>query len=386
MNKFKNVFLSLKTRAVAFMKDLPSFFDNYFHSNSFKKLVKEAIRLAAIIAGCFLFSLILILLSSKKPGISLQAFFAGPFKDKDSWAQIIDESLPLIFTGAAVCLMNRAGQCNMFVEGAFFLGAFLAAYLAPLINASSFIIHLTAILVGGCASALVGYIPAKMKASLGINEFVSSLMFNYIVFWIVMYLLSGPCSDPDVADKTKYLEDNMKLAVWDSDTGLSSAILLALIVSLLCFFFLFKTTWGYRLRMTGDNKEFAEYSGINTKHSIVASQVLGAFIAGIGGAIYVLGSSRLYRFEWKALPNYGFDGFVIAIMAGNNPLTVPLASFFLAYLRVGASKMTVLSDVPNQIVYIIQAVIIILFSAQFVFKFFKKKNKATILPLKEGGK
>ena len=85
-----------------------------------------------------------------------------------------------------------------------------------------------------------------------------------------------------------------------------------------------------------------------------------------GGAAFFLGN--YYRFDWKALPNYGFDGFVIAIMANNNPFLVPIASLFLAYLRVGALNMARLGDVPNDVIYMIQAIIIILFGATALFK------------------
>lgn len=355
--------LSLKEKTKAFIK-----------SSSFPVFLNKALRLLIMLGACIVLSVILICICSKNPALALSAFFKGPFEDKDSLAQILDEALPLIFTGAAVCIMNKAGQCNMFVEGGFFAGAFLAAYLAPISPFPSFWIHFFCILAGGGVAAIIGYIPAVMKAHLGINEFVSSLMLNYIVFWIVMYLLDGPCADPDVANKTRYLEDFMKLAVIDSDTGLTWAIFIALFVSVICYVFLQKTIWGYRIRMTGDNIKFAEYSGIKTKRSIISSQVIGAFIAGVGGAVLMLGGARNFRFEWKALPNYGFDGFVIAIMANNNPLLVPLASLFLAYLRVGATKMAVLSDVPNQMVYIIQGAIIILFGAKYAFKLIKAKK------------
>ena len=118
--------------------------------------------------------------------------------------------------------------------------------------------------------------------------------------------------------------------------------------------------------MTGDNPNFAQYVGIRTKSAVVYSQVIGAGVAGFGGAAFFLGN--YYRFDWEALPQYGFDGFVIAIMANNNPFVVPLASFFLAYLRVGALNMARIGDVPNDVIYIIQAIIIILFGATALLK------------------
>ena len=125
--------------------------------------------------------------------------------------------------------------------------------------------------------------------------------------------------------------------------------------------------------MTGNNKQFAAYSGINTKRVVVYSQLIGSGLAGFGGGVYLLGN--YYRFSWKTLPNYGFDGFVIAIMARNNPVLVPLASLFIAYLRVGAQQMSLYTSVQHEVIYIIQGIIIILFGAQFLLDMSLKKKR-----------
>ena len=125
--------------------------------------------------------------------------------------------------------------------------------------------------------------------------------------------------------------------------------------------------------MTGDNPNFAVYSGIKAQSYVTSSQVIGSALAGMGGASFLLGN--YYRFQWASLPNYGFDGFVIASIAGNNPYAVPLAALFLGYLRVGALQVSRLGDIPNEVIYVIQAIIIILFGAQFVLGKMKKGGK-----------
>jgi len=122
-----------------------------------------------------------------------------------------------------------------------------------------------------------------------------------------------------------------------------------------------KTRWGYRIRLTGANAKFAQYSGIDTNAVIVYSQVIGGFIAGLGGSIEILGMYT--RFSWQTLPGYGWDGVIVAILARNNPIFVPVAAFFLAYLRIGADIMSRYSDVPNEFVTLIQGTIIILIAA-----------------------
>ena len=303
---------------------------------------------------------------------TFRQFFLGPVESAYEIGEILLECVPLLFTGTAVCIMNRCGQFNMFVEGSFFLGAFVAGVLAPMLPAGMPFIPLVCLLAAILICGAFGYIPAKMKSKLGVDEFVTSLMLNYIVFWVVMYLLHEVFGDPDTVNKTRYLEDFMKLPFLNEDMRLSSSLLIALAVCLLGGLVLFRTKWGYTIRMTGDNPKFAAYSGLKNQKAVVYSQIMGAMIAGFGGAAFLLGN--YYRFEWTALPNYGFDGFVVAIIAGNNPLSVPFAALFLAYLRVGALQTARMGSVPNELIYVIQAVIIILFGAKTFGQMLKRRG------------
>lgn len=303
----------------------------------------------------------------------MTAFFLGPIEDEYAIAEILREIVPLIFTGVAVSLMVRCGQFNMFVEGAFFGGAFATGVIAPVLGENFLVTPLVAIAAAAILMGMIGYIPAKMKSSLGVNEFVSSLMLNYIVYWIVMYLIHNGLGDPDYVNATLYLEDGMRLPFLNEDIELSSNLILALLAAILGGLFLFKTKWGYALRMTGDNPCFSTYSGVNAGRYVTSSQVIGAGLAGMGGASFLLGN--YYRFQWTSLPNYGFDGFVIASIAGNNPYAVPLAALFLGYLRVGALQVSRIGSIPNEVIYVIQAIIIILFGAQFLMQRKKKGGR-----------
>ena len=341
--------------------------------NTIKNLLTLLFRLAlAVAVAAIVLAGACILMEGDMEEV-MTAFFLGPVEDEYAIAEILREMVPLIFTGVAVSLMVRCGQFNMFVEGAFFGGAFIAGVLAPVLGEHFLITPILAILAAAVAMGAVGYIPAKMKSTLGVNEFVSSLMLNYIVYWVVMYLIHGVAADPDYPNATMYLEDLMRLPLLNEDTELSSNLIIALLVAIASGLFLFKTKWGYALRMTGDNANFAVYSGIRADRYVTSSQVLGASLAGMGGASFLLGN--YYRFQWASLPNYGFDGFVIASIAGNNPYAVPLAALFLGYLRVGALQVSRLGDIPNEVIYVIQAIIIILFGAQFVLSRKKKGGK-----------
>lgn len=337
-----------------------------------RRILKTAVTALAAVAIAVGLLVTACLLIKADVGATLRTFFLTPVQSSYEIGELILEMIPLLFTGTAVCIMNRCGQFNMFVEGGFFLGAFVAGVLAPMLPAQTPLIPLICMLAAALATGILGYIPAKMKASFGVNEFVASLMLNYIVFWVIMYLLHGVCGDPEYVNATRYLEDYMKLPFLNEGIQLSSSVLIALAVAILGGVFLFFTKWGYAIRTTGDNLRFAEYSGIQTKRTIVYSQIIGAMIAGFGGAALLLGN--YYRFTWTSLPNYGFDGFVVAIIAGNNPFFLPFAALFLGYLRSGALQMSRLGALPNELIYIIQAIIIIVFGAK-TFVTLKKRRR-----------
>lgn len=345
----------------------------YFYKPKVQQVLVDILRTFVSLIIALVIGIIIISITSKNPGETIKTLFVAPFQDAYTFGMVITQTVPLIFTGIAVTLMVRGGQFSMIGEGAFFAGAFIAAVVSAKLNLPWFFGPIIAMLFATLVMGIVGYVPAKLKSSLKVDEFVTSLMLNFIIFWVVMYLFNNHFADPDYSSlATPYLEDHQKLSFLSAENEVSIGIVLALVLSLLTYFFLYHTKWGYSIRMTGDNPKFAKYLGINTKRVIVLVQVFGAMIAAFGGATFLLGNS--YRFTWKALPNYGFDGFVVAILAFNHPLLVPISALLLGYLRVGATEMARLSDVPNEIVYIIQALIILLVGGQAFFVRLKRKR------------
>ena len=156
-----------------------------------RRILKTAVTALAAVAIAVALLVTACLLIKADVGATLRTFFLTPVQSSYEIGELILEMIPLLFTGTAVCIMNRCGQFNMFVEGGFFLGAFVAGVLAPMLPAQTPLIPLICMLAAAFAAGILGYIPAKMKASFGVNEFVASLMLNYIVFWVVMYLLHG---------------------------------------------------------------------------------------------------------------------------------------------------------------------------------------------------
>jgi simple sugar transport system permease protein len=155
-------------------------------------------------------------------------------------------------------------------------------------------------------------------------------------------------------------------------TAIHTGVFLAVALIVLSYLFIYKTRAGYEIRVMGQNAKYAKYTGLNVANAIILSQVLGGAIAGLGGAVEVMGMYA--RFQWTTLPGYGWDGVIIAILARNKPQYVPLAALFLAYLRVGANVMARVTDVPSEIITVIQAIMIMLVTATALLGRLKQKT------------
>lgn len=339
--------------------------------NSTTKINILRTTLAILIALGISFGIILIV--SEEPVTAIIKLITGPLQKSRYFGNVIEAMIPLIFTGVGVSIMFSANQINLAGEGAFHIGGLLATVVATRLLLPVGIHPIVAILIGGIAGALITFIPAIMKVKTTANELVSSLMINYLVLYLSNFILIKILRDPSTGSGSFPIPSSANLSVLFSGTRIHTGLIIALLFVAIGYIFLYKTKIGYELRITGENEEFAKYSGINIVKVVLVSQLLGGFICGVGGSVEIL--SPVYeRFTWTGLLGYGWDAIIIMTLAKKNPLYIPFSAFFLAYLRTGASIMSRNTDVSAEIVLIIQGIIIVLIVAnQFLSKY---KTKA----------
>ncbi len=283
-------------------------------------------------------------------------------------ADILAAMIPTTFTGLAVCIMFAANQFNMGAEGGIMLGAFVSGIVAIYVPMPAGLHAVVCVLIGGVTVGVVMLIPAILKVKLNVSEMVCSLMLNYIIMYIIKYLMNTAYADKTKGQIQTYpFLNSAKIAALFDNTIFTSAKLtwgfvIAMIAVVICGLFMYRSHWGYQIRMIGINQDFAKYSGMKVGFIIILSQVIGGFLAGVGGGIEMLG--RYPTYSWSALPGYGWTGITIAILAGNNPCFVPLAAFFMAYLQKGCDMMATYANVPAQLIDIVQGVIFLFFAAE----------------------
>ncbi|MBW4082786.1 ABC transporter permease [Paenibacillus sp. S150] len=332
----------------------------------------EAVRTAAVIVIALIIAFLIISLVSDQPVKTIGIFLLEPFSTKGHIGNVIEMAIPLMFTGLAVSLLFRANMFNLGAEGIFYFSGVVASILAIHLSLNGWLHPLAAIAAGSIAGALLSAIPGILKARWNANELVTSLMFNNILFGVGLYLLNYHLRDAKAFANVSFkFEKTAQLGKLFAGTRIHTGLIVVLVLIVLAHLFLYRTKWGYELRMTGANREFARYSGMKTARVIILVHLIAGFIAGMGGSVEVLGMYS--RFQWTSLPGYGLDGALVAMLAKNNPLSVIASALFLAYIRIGADLMARLSDVPSEMISIIQAVIILLISAEQFLKFWKNR-------------
>ncbi len=338
----------------------------------FKVKYFEAIRTAAVIVIALIIAFLIISLVSDQPVKTVGIFLLEPLSTKGHIGNVIEMAIPLMFTGLAVSLLFRANMFNLGAEGIFYFSGVVASVLAIHLSLGGWLHPLAAIAAGSIVGALLSAIPGILKAKWNANELVTSLMFNNILFGVGLYLLNYHLRDAKAFANVSFkFEKTAQLSKLFAGTRIHTGLIIVLVLIVLAHLFLYRTKWGYELRMTGANREFARYSGMKTAKVIILVHLIAGFIAGMGGSVEVLGMYS--RFQWTSLPGYGLDGALVAMLAKNNPLSVIASALFLAYIRIGADLMARLSDVPSEMISIIQAVIILLISAEQFLKFWKNR-------------
>jgi len=328
-----------------------------------REFLFEAIRTAAAVVLALALGFLVTYLVSGEPAEAFGTLIFGPLTSARRFGNFIEMAIPLTFTGLAVSIAFQASQFNIGAEGQLFFGAVAATVVGIALELPPVIHALIALLAAAAAGALVGYIPGVLKARWGASELVSSLMLNYIFYRLGIYIINYHFRDSQAGAMVSWpLKASSWLHQFLPPTRIHWGILVALLAVVFSHCFLYRTRWGYALRMTGLNLQFAHYSGINTASVLIYSQAISGAIAGLAGACEMLGIYR--RFQWQAMPGYGFDGIIVAILARNNPLLVPAAALFLAYLRTGADIMARMTDVTSEMVTVIQSILILLITAQ----------------------
>lgn len=318
-------------------------------------------------------ALVIIIFVSEDPANALYNFLLGPLTNARRFANVVELSIPLMFCGLAVSIMFAAGESNMASEGAFYVSCAMTSVVAVLWDMPSTIHVLVCLIIGTVTGIIIMCIPAVLKAKWQANELVSSLMLNYICLYMGNYIIRTKVLDTSLGITTSLaFKETASLPNLIPGTRLHLGLIFVILAVVGCYIMMYRTGLGYSIRTIGQNRNFAKYAGMSVGGVVMITQIIGGALAGFGGATEMVGMYN--RFQYQGLPQYGFDGMIIAIMAKYNPALVPVAAIFLAYIRTGADIMNRTSDVPYEIISVIQSSIIMLVAAKMFLNNMKHKQ------------
>lgn len=349
----------------------------------FKKLKEKCnyyslLRIIIAISIAFVIACIIIFSVSEEPMSAINQLFLGPLQTKRNFFSVIETMIPLVFTGLAINVMHKSGLFSMAADGSFYMGAIVAAFIAINVKLPNIAHQALLIAAAGLVGGMISTIPALIKRVTGASELVTSLMFNYIFFYMGMFILNNFMLDESTGYKSYKFLETATLGNMVEGTRVHYGFLIMLAVVLVVYLLVEKSEYGYKLKITGENKNFAKYSGIGVSSTILTSQFIGGSIAGMGGAVEMVGIYK--RFSWNTTVMYVWDGILVNLLASSKPIFIPLAAMFLSYIRVGADIMSRSTDVDSEIVAIVQAIIILFIVAErLMYKFKKRKEEREAL-------
>ncbi|MBN1680226.1 MAG: ABC transporter permease [Anaerolineae bacterium] len=309
-----------------------------------------------------------------KTRVAYEAFLLGPVDRVLRWSFWIQDALTLILLGLSIAIVFRAEQFSLGAEGQLYFGALVSGVIVLSFgDVPKTLLVPIALLSAGTAGFLWGLLPGALKAYLGANELVSTLMLNTIATRFYEMVLTFQLQPPDAGyTASDWFPSSGQLTPIVEGTQVTIAVYVVIAVVILTWLLIRRTPIGYEIRMIGANIKFADYGGINTKRTIMLAMAISGIVAGLAGAHLGMGIHR--KLILNISIGLAFEGVVVALLARNNPLVVPFAGLLYAYLRTGARFMESDANVSFEVVRIIQSIIILLITAQALVTIFRRRR------------
>jgi simple sugar transport system permease protein len=327
----------------------------------------EIIKYTVSLLLVFAIGAIIILIQGGDPLESFAAVFQGALVGEGSIAKSIRWITPCIISGIAATIAFKSGVNNLGIDGQIYVGAFTAAMVGYAIALPTGLHIPLTILAAGLAGLLFALVPALLKLYFKVDEMITTLMFNYVAMLLTEYLalkfvgFDGSKSPEQVA--TPPILESAKLSLlfppYQATTGIFIAIGLALIVYLLYRF----TLKGYELKQVGENMLFSRQGGIRVKRTYVLIFLLSGLIAGICGAVEIMGPHGKFRPSFAT--NLGWDGIMIALIAKNNPIGVVIVGALWGLLKNGSFAMERMTDTNRLVITLIQSLFVLFVTVDY---------------------
>lgn len=348
------------------------------------------------VAAALAVGAIILLLQDVSPITAYTEMITGAFTNKNGLADTFVKAIPLLLVGLGVAIAFRGGVINIGAEGQLIVGALLTTFVGLQLGdrLPGALVIIIGLLAGTLMGGIWGAIPGYLKARLGVNEILSTIMMNQIAIQVGFFLLRGPMIDPAEIEAGTNIPHSARLprstdlprftdiAQWlgldksAEDLGLTgfvaeiyglfveptrlhSGLIIAIIMAILVYIFLWRTTVGYRIRAVGQNPNASRYAGINVQRYVILSITLGGMFAGLAGAVEILGLHHRMFEPTAVSAGYGFSGIVVALFGSLHPLGIIPSALLFGGLLVGGDKMQRAIQVPQVLITVILGLVVL---------------------------
>lgn len=342
--------------------------------------------LAALLVGT-----IMMVFLDVNPITAYRAIITGAFGNANAVAETLVKATPLLLVGLGICIAYRGNVINIGGEGQMIVGSITATWVGlQFTGLPGWLMIIIAMLVGAISGSLWAGIPGVLKAYFNVNEILSTVMMNAIAVQLLNFVLTGPMIDPvqsmnaSQIPQTARLEEAYRLPRL-VPTRLHLGALIAVILAVIVYFLLWRTTLGYRIRAVGQSKTASRYAGISVKHHILIALMLSGALAGLAGVIQVYGVNFRMITDGSAsgfTGSAGYNGIVAALFGSLHPiLTIP-ASVLFGALLVGANSMQRVTQVPSALITALNGLVVVFVVSSEIWRKKRQQNRL-IVPLEE---
>ena len=338
--------------------------------------------LAALLVGA-----VMLLLLKVNPVEAYKALWDGAFGTSNAFAETLVKATPLLLVALGICISFRGDVINIGGEGQMIVGALLATWVGlTFTTLPGWLVIVLALLAGFLGGAVWGGIPGLLKAYFRVNEILSTVMMNAIAVQLMNFFLRGPMIDPSQAELASKIPQTARLLEAFrlprlAPTRLHLGALIAVVLAVLVYILLWRTTLGYRIRAVGQNPNASRYAGIKVPRYIVLSLLLSGAFAGLAGATQVFGVNYRMITDGSAsgfTGSAGFNGIVAALFGQLHPIWSIPASILFGALLVGANKMQRVVQVPSALVIALNGLVVVFVVSSEIWRRRRQRRRQAV--------
>jgi simple sugar transport system permease protein len=357
-----------------------------FQSDWFSRLVDTLLPALATLAALVLGAVMLLLLKVN-PIAAYTALWEGAFGSSNAFAETLVKATPLLLVALGICISFRGDVINIGGEGQMIIGAIFATWVGlTFTGLPGWLVITLAMLAGFLGGAIWGGIPGVLKAYFRVNEILSTVMMNAIAVQLMNFFLSGPMIDPSQAELASKIPQTARLLEIFRlprliPTRLHLGALIAVMLAILVYILLWRTTLGYRIRAVGQNPHASRYAGIKVQRYIVLALLLSGAFAGLAGATQVFGVNYRMITDGSSsgfTGSAGFNGIVAALFGQLHPVWSIPASILFGALLVGANSMQRVVQVPSALVTALNGLVVVFVVSSEIWRKRRQRKRQAI--------